>query len=131
MFLGLPAPLFTMDLVGIPQRVFQRFFDMLSPMFDHMISLGQSNTIISCPYWTTHSELDEAALAASGLSPTTVRVAIGDEDPRDLIEHFIATAEVAIDPEVPGFSAEFPAAEQINELIRSTYVSCHRDYIES
>ena len=131
MFLGLPAPLFTMDIVGIPRPVFQRFFDLLSPMFDHMISLGQSNTIVSCPSLTTHSELDEDALAASGLTPTTVRVAVGDEDPRDLIEHFMATARAAIDPEVPGFAAEFPAVAEIHEMIRATYVASHRDYIDA
>ena len=33
----------------LPAEVFQRFFDSLEPMFAHMISLGQSNTIVSCP----------------------------------------------------------------------------------
>ncbi|MEK6247241.1 MAG: PLP-dependent transferase, partial [Planctomycetales bacterium] len=42
MFLGLPAPLFTIDMGEIPRDAFQRFFDSLSPTFGHMISLGQS-----------------------------------------------------------------------------------------
>ena len=58
MFLGLPAPLFTIDMPRVPRAAFQRFFDNLSPTFDHMISLGQSNTIVSCPALTTHSELE-------------------------------------------------------------------------
>ena len=41
--------------------MFQRLFDALDPTFAHMISLGQSNTIVSCPGLTTHSELDDAA----------------------------------------------------------------------
>ena len=57
MFLGLPAPLFTVDMADVPRRRFQRFFDSLDPTFAHMISLGQSNTIVSCPGLTTHSEL--------------------------------------------------------------------------
>ncbi len=69
LFLGLPAPLFTIDFeeVRIPQRAFQRFFDNLSPTFGHMISLGQSNTIISCPALTTHSELRKRRCAAAAL----------------------------------------------------------------
>ena len=103
MFLGLSAPLFTTDMPSVPPRAFQRFFDNLSPTFGHMISLGQSNTIVSCPALTTHSELDAEALAAAGIHPTTIRFAMGDEDPLDLIRHFIETARLTIDPELPGF----------------------------
>ena len=81
MYLQLPAPLFTIDMGAIPRQVFQQFFDSLSPTFGHMISLGQSNTIVSCPSLTTHSELDDEALAAAGMSPTTIRFAVGDEKP--------------------------------------------------
>ena len=56
-YLGLPAPLFTIDMGDIPPENFKQFFDSLSPTFGHMISLGQSNTIVSCPSLTTHSEL--------------------------------------------------------------------------
>ena len=72
LYLGLPAPLFTFDMGKIERGAFQRFFDSLSPTFGHMISLGQSNTIVSCPALTTHSELDEAALVEAGMTPTTV-----------------------------------------------------------
>lgn len=131
LYLGLPAPLFTIDLPGIPRRAFQRFFDSLAPTFDHMISLGQSNTIVSCPALTTHSELDEAHLREAGITPTTIRFAVGDEHPRDLIEHFIAAARLAIDPEVPGFSAQFPSGADVDALVRETYLQSHADYIAS
>ena len=131
MFLDLPAPLFTADMPGVPRSAFQRFFDSLSPTFDHMISLGQSNTIVSCPAFTTHSELDDAALAEAGISATMIRFAVGDEDPKDLIAHFIAAAELAIDPDVPGFSAKFMGSAQIDTLVRDCYVDTHRSYIES
>ena len=90
MFLGLPAPLFTIDMEGVPREAFQRFFDNLSPTFGHMISLGQTNTIVSCPALTTHSELGPEQLAEAGISPTTIRFAVGHEDPHDLIEHFVS-----------------------------------------
>lgn len=130
LFLGLPAPLFTADMPDVPLRAFQRFFDSLAPTFDHMISLGQSNTIVSCPAFTTHSELDEAAQAEAGISPTTIRYAVGDEDPKDLIAHFIASAKLMIDPELPGFSGKFMSPAQIGELVRECYLDTHRRYIE-
>lgn len=129
LFLGLPAPLFTIDLPGIPRRAFQRFFDCLAPTFDHMISLGQSNTIVSCPALTTHSELDAAHLKEAGITPTTIRFAVGDEHPRDLIEHFTAAARLAIDPEVLGFSQQFLGSAEVDGLIRDTYLKSQADYI--
>src|SRR5207253_1273598 len=131
LFLGLPAPLFTIDMQSVPLQAFQRFFDNLAPTFDHMISLGQVNTIVSCPAFTTHSELSAASLAEAGISRTTIRFAVGDEDPRDLIAHFIHAARLTIDPEVPGFSDGFLRGQQVDELIRETYIAAHRSYIES
>lgn len=131
LFCGLPAPLFTLDVKGVPRDAFQRFFDSLAPTFDHMISLGQSNTIVSCPAFTTHSELDEKAQASAGITPTTIRVAIGDEDPKDLIAHFIASCKLCIDPAVPGFSAKFMKPKEIDDLVRRVYLDTHRKYIDS
>ncbi len=129
-FLGLPAPLFTMEMGDLPRPVFQRFFDMLSPMFGHMISLGQCNTIISCPSLTTHSELDAEALRASGLAPTTIRIAVGDEDPLDLVHHLVQSARATIDRDIPGFTQGFPTGQAVKQLVRDCYVTTHRDYIE-
>ena len=131
MFLGLPAPLFTAEMPGVPRGAFQRFFDSLAPTFDHMISLGQSNTIVSCPAFTTHSEMDEKALTEAGISPTTIRFAVGAEDPKDLLAHFVAAAKLVLDPEVPGFSARFLPAADVDALVRETYLDVHRRYIES
>ena len=133
MFLGLPAPLFTIDFeaAGMPRVAFQRFFDNLSPTFGHMISLGQSNTIISCPALTTHSELPPEELSRTGILPTTIRFAVGDEDPRDLLVHLVDTARTTIDPAVPGFSAQFPSPAAAAALIRDCYLDVHRRYIES
>ncbi|QDU94568.1 trans-sulfuration enzyme family protein [Lignipirellula cremea] len=131
MFIGLPAPLFTIDIEGVPREAFQRFFDALSPTFAHMISLGQSNTIVSCPALTTHSELNEAALAEGGITPTTVRFAVGDEDPKDLAAHFIHAARLTLDPVVPGFSDAFPSSPEIDQLIEDSYLAAHTRYIRS
>ena len=69
-----------------------RFFDMLDPTFAHMISLGQTNTIISCPGLTTHSELLFENQKDVEIYPHTIRVAMGIESRKDFIEHFIAAA---------------------------------------
>jgi hypothetical protein len=131
MFLGLPAPLFTIDMDSVPREAFERFFDSLAPAFDHMISLGQSNTIVSCPALTTHSELDAQSLAEAGICATTIRFAVGDESASDLIAHFIAAARLAIDPAVPGFSDAFMGPAAIDALVRECYIETHRRYIES
>ncbi len=131
LFLGLPAPLFTIDMPSLRLATFQRFFDSLDPTFAHMISLGQSNTIVSCPGLTTHSELDEAAKREAGISPTTIRFAVGDEDPLDLLAHLVAAARLAIDPDVPGFSEQWPDSSRAADLIREVYLDVHRRYIEA
>jgi O-acetylhomoserine/O-acetylserine sulfhydrylase-like pyridoxal-dependent enzyme len=119
MFLGLPAPLFTIDMPTLPRETFQRFFDSLDPTFAHMISLGQSNTIVSCPGLTTHSELDENSQRQAGITPATIRIAVGDEDPRDLLAHLIAAARCCIDPDLPGFSARWIPPAEANQMIRA------------
>lgn len=131
LFLGLPAPLFTIELGSLPRDTFQRFFDCLSPAYSHMISLGQSNTIVTCPSLTTHSELSDSALSEAGMTPTTIRFSVGDEDPADLIRHLTQTARLTIDGELSGFSDDFPDQEATNTLIRECYTSAHERFIDA
>ena len=131
MYLGLPAPLFTIDMGDVDQTAFKQFFDALSPTFGHMISLGQSNTIVSCPALTTHSELNEDALLAAGMTPTTIRFAVGDESPIDLIKHLVHAARGTLDRRHPGFSDGFMNQEEAKNLIRESYLSSHQAHLES
>jgi cystathionine beta-lyase/cystathionine gamma-synthase len=136
MFLGLPAPLFTIDLdteMGrrVGRTAFQRFFDCLEPAFGLQVTLGQVNTVVVCPALTSHSELDEDALREAGISLTTIRIAVGDEDPRALLAHLMQAATLALEPECPGFMAHFPAPGLIDELYETTYVDVHRRYAAS
>jgi len=131
LFLGLPAPLFTIEMPTLARETFQQFFDSLDPTFAHMISLGQSNTIVSCPGLTTHSELDEKAQHEAGITPSTIRFAVGDEDPGDLLLHLYASAKGCIDPVLPGFSAGWMSPEDADRMIRDCYLDVHRKYIES
>jgi O-acetylhomoserine/O-acetylserine sulfhydrylase-like pyridoxal-dependent enzyme len=130
-FLQLPAPLMTIRFQDIDREAFQRFFDCLAPTFGHMISLGQSNTIVSCPALTTHSEMNEDALREADIDPTTIRIAMGDEEARDLIIHFIEAARLALDPVHPGFTDGFMPVEKINTLIEETHMDVQRRYVQS
>jgi O-acetylhomoserine (thiol)-lyase len=125
--LGLPAPLFTIDFekAGLDRVTFTRFFDCLEPMFSHQVSLGQCNTVVLCPALTSHSELSPDKLREAGISPTTVRIAVGEEDPRQLIAHFVRVAQLVIDPQRPGFSAAFPSPQAVNEIYRRAYLDIH------
>ena len=131
--LGLPAPLFTIEFAGaeLDRTTFTRFFDCLEPGFGHQVSLGQSNTVVLCPALTSHSEMTGPELKQAGISPTTIRISVGDEDPRQLIAHFVKTAELVLNPVRPGFSDRFMPAEAIDELYRTTYLDTHKRWIES
>jgi O-acetylhomoserine (thiol)-lyase len=138
LYLGLPAPLFTIDFEGVAGgaapigiEAFKRFFDCLEPAFGLQVSLGQTNTVVLCPALTSHSELDADALRAAGIAPTTIRIAVGDEDPRTLLAHFIRAAELALDPIRPGFSAGFPSPDEIDALWREVYTGTHRRHAEA
>jgi O-acetylhomoserine/O-acetylserine sulfhydrylase-like pyridoxal-dependent enzyme len=138
LYLGLPAPLFTFDLEGGAHaarlrapEVLERFLDSLEPAFGLQVSLGQLNTVILCPALTSHSELGRDALRAAGISPSTVRVAVGDEDPRVLLAHFVRAAELALEPACPGFVQGFPGPDEIDALHREIYVDVHRRHVEA
>jgi O-acetylhomoserine (thiol)-lyase len=140
MFLGFPPPLFTFDFEGkggagggkrpnIDRQSFVRFFDCLDPIFGHQVSLGQPNTVVLCPAITSHSEMGEQALRDAGISPTTVRVAVGAEDPRTLMAHLIKAAESTLDGAVPGFSTKFPSPEQCDAIYFKHYKAVHEKYM--
>ena len=131
LFLGLPAPLFTIEMIEVPLDSFQRFFDNLEPTFAHMISLGQTNTIVSCPGLTTHSELGDEALSKAGISPTTMRFAVGMENPMDLLKHLVSAARLAIDPALSGFSAAWPNEEEMKTLVEQIYMETHQQYVKT
>ncbi len=136
MFLGLPAPLFTIDFdteMGrrIGRHAFQRFFDCLEPAFGLQVTLGQSNTVVVCPALTSHSELSAEALREAGISLTTIRIAVGDEDPRALLAHLMQAAAIALEPECPGFMSHFAPPREVDALFEATYVDVHRRFAAS
>jgi len=131
--LGLPPPLFTIDFerAALDRVTFTRFFDSLEPAFGHQVSLGQCNTVVLCPALTSHSEMNADELRAAGIAPTTIRIAVGDEDPRLLIAHFLRLSELVLDATRPGFSKQFMSPREIDELYRRTYLDVHTRWVES
>lgn len=138
MTLGLPAPLFTIDFEGSAKQPLnlekdhlKRFLDSLEPAFALQVSLGQVNTMILCPALTTHSELPPEALKQAGITPSTMRISVGDEDPRYLLEHLARAAELAFGDRYPEFAAAFPKREAIDGLYEKIYLEVHQKWIQS
>jgi len=132
LFLGFPSGLFTVDMgSGIPNDVFHRFFDCLEPAFSHMISLGQTNSIVSCPGLTTHSELNSEQQIEAQIFPTTIRFAMGIENPIDLIEHIIAASKLSIDQAIPDFSSKFMPLDQARNMAKEIYIDMQNRYADA
>lgn len=130
---GWPCALFTVDMQGtdISRDTFVRFFDALEPAFSHQVSIGQHNTIVLCPALTSHSELDSQAQAKSGIYLTTMRVAMGTDNVRELIAQVINSAKLHIDPEITGFSDSFMSAQEIDDLYLQTCMRVSQQHFSS
>ncbi|MFP6757826.1 MAG: aminotransferase class V-fold PLP-dependent enzyme, partial [Alphaproteobacteria bacterium] len=54
-------------------------------LFSHLANIGDTRSLIIHPASTTHRQLDEAQLAATGASPDAIRLSIGIESVDDII----------------------------------------------
>jgi O-acetylhomoserine (thiol)-lyase len=63
----------------------RRFIERLS-LFSHLANIGDAKSLVIHPATTTHFRMDDAALAAAGITGGTVRLSIGLEHPDDLID---------------------------------------------
>ncbi|WP_093767403.1 bifunctional o-acetylhomoserine/o-acetylserine sulfhydrylase [Streptomyces sp. F-7] len=61
----------------------QRFVDAVR-LFSHLANIGDVRSLIIHPASTTHSQLDQRQLAATGTSPGLVRLSVGIENLDDL-----------------------------------------------
>ncbi|MGX1153164.1 O-acetylhomoserine/O-acetylserine sulfhydrylase-like pyridoxal-dependent enzyme [Streptomyces albogriseolus] len=53
-------------------------------LFSHLANIGDVRSLIIHPASTTHSQLDQRQLAATGTSPGLVRLSVGIENLDDL-----------------------------------------------
>jgi O-acetylhomoserine (thiol)-lyase len=70
----------------------RRFIDNVK-VFSHLANVGDAKSLVIHPATTTHSQLDENAQEATGVSPDYVRLSVGLETVSDLI----ADLEQALD----------------------------------
>ena len=54
-------------------------------VFSHLANVGDAKSLVIHPASTTHHRVDEASLRAAGIGPGLVRLSIGLEDSKDLI----------------------------------------------
>lgn len=100
---GVPG-VFSFDLVatGDPaedRRRVHRVVDGLR-LVKLVANIGDARSLVAHPASMTHSHLDEAQLAEAGITPTTIRLSIGLEDPADILADLEqALALVGADPE--------------------------------
>ncbi len=74
---------FSFELDG--SRAQGRAFIEALQLFSHLANVGDCRSLVIHPASTTHSRMDDAALAAAGVGPGTIRLSVGLEDADDLI----------------------------------------------
>ncbi len=84
---------FSFDLKG--SRGQGRAFIEALKIFSHLANVGDARSLVIHPASTTHFRMDDAALAAAGIGPGTIRLSIGLEDADDLIDDLKRAFKVA------------------------------------
>jgi O-acetylhomoserine (thiol)-lyase len=75
---------FSFDLKG--SRAQGKAFVETLKLFSHLANVGDCRSLVIHPASTTHFRMDDAALAAAGITQGTIRLSIGLEDPDDLLD---------------------------------------------
>lgn len=81
-------------------------------LFSHLANVGDCRSLVIHPASTTHFRMDDAALARAGITPGTIRLSIGLEDPEDLLDDLkraLKAAEKAAAGAPPTPTAATPA----------------------
>lgn len=86
-----PGAVFALELDGGKRAAFD-FLRRLT-IAKNAVSLGGVETLACHPATTTHSEMSSEELAGAGVTDALVRISIGIEDPRDLLQEFRAALD--------------------------------------
>jgi O-acetylhomoserine (thiol)-lyase len=78
-----PGSIFSFGLRG--GRAAGRVFIEALELWSHLANVGDAKSLVIHPASTTHAQLSDAELAASGVRPETIRLSVGLEDAADLI----------------------------------------------
>ncbi len=63
----------------------RKFIDSLQ-IFSLLANVADAKSLVIHPASTTHAQLDEESLVMAGVTPDMIRLSVGIEDARDLIE---------------------------------------------
>jgi O-acetylhomoserine (thiol)-lyase len=75
---------FSFDIKGNREQG-KKFIEALK-VFSHLANVGDCRSLVIHPASTTHFRMPDEALAAGGISQSTIRLSVGLEDPDDLID---------------------------------------------
>ena len=77
------APIFTVEIKGGAEKA-KKFTESLE-LFSLLANVADVKSLVIHPASTTHSQLSEKELLASGIKPNTIRLSIGTEHINDII----------------------------------------------
>jgi len=80
-----PGPVFTFDLQGASQADCGHFIEALQ-LFQHVVNIGDTRSLIVHPASTTHKQLTDAQRKACHIGENTLRLSLGIEAPADLTD---------------------------------------------
>ena len=87
------SAVFSFDLKGTRAQG-RAFIDNLR-LFSHLANVGDARSLVIHPASTTHSRMSTEALVAAGITEGTIRLSIGLEDAKDLIEDLARALKAA------------------------------------
>jgi len=97
-----PGAVFAFDLLG-GRTAGRRFIEALT-LWTHLANVGDTKSLVIHPASTTHRQLSDEELPATGVTPGTVRLSVGLESLDDLIwdlEKGLRAAEATLKAEAP------------------------------
>lgn len=110
---GIPS-VFAFDLVSTgdaaaDRRRVERFVDALR-VVKLVANIGDVRSLVAHPASMTHSHLTPEQAAEAGISPTTIRLSIGLEDPADIVADLAQAFVAALDSPTPAASVALEGA---------------------
>jgi O-acetylhomoserine (thiol)-lyase len=80
-----PGAVFSFELkADNPREAGARFIEELN-LFSHLANVGDAKSLVIHPASTTHQQLSDSELEASGISAAMIRLSVGLETPDDLL----------------------------------------------
>lgn len=82
----------------------RKFIETLR-VFSHLANVGDAKSLVIHPASTTHHRMDTAALEAAGITEGTIRLSVGLEDARDLVDDLARAIHISQKAAAPRVAA--------------------------